>query len=933
MDITKKFGSKEKSLKKLIYSGILLPKLINYFGLSSELSTNHKSPFELNLLSSEIANLRLGIPSLIPFDIFIENLDEKLLFLYLYYFYDLSLKIPKDTQEIFKKEEDKDLSKPIFTQSKVENLIQNISDMFLSHVASLQNQMKLYNQELFDKLEEQAQIIQKQNQIIENLKKDSEIRFEEQKKELQDIKHSNELILNEISILKESPKSELDYEFNRKTSLSIEEPFFYDDIPTNFQELLLNQKGIQFYLKKYPDDDKYINSYQNLTKLKDLMSKCLTNDNYLIKMEKIYNIIESMADKSYIYLIDDERYRSKDPKTFSDVHDKLYQFLSQKYEKLKTDTMWNEIHKLQNTSKSESKLRSLSFWKGGDQSPKRKSTQQGFEELGPFEKIFSKVTTLELFKKYSESEKFKEELLAMIEIKSFQDFSFELLKDKKLSDLYEKVYQNYKLMNSRCSSIFTGDLNLLVKIEFDLYNHLQNNFQLFQKSLFWEEFIKTQREPLKLNKKGSTPNLFPIKKKYSSGNLQLEIETKRKTSSGLNEEERRKIRSITNSEAEEVRKRMSINLESPRFKKGSPKIEVLEEYTKRNQNQTKKQLIVEEEKPVIIEENPKKKEMTKEGYLFEMARAGKMNEFIEGCIEMNDWKCLLDKDNRTFLHHAIMSRKIELVEYLIQKGLNIDAEDKEYKTPLHYACLTGNREIVYQLLGNKCKVNVKDANGLSPLMICLKKHHFELADDLILFNANINFKRDNGYTVLHDAVTNEDLESVKWIINQKVKFNYNQKDSNDQTAFYKSLDTNNPQVFLELLNVPNIDLSMKDERNFIHLIIQKQKIEFLKIFIGKEDLKKYQKYFTQSYQGKYPIHLAVETKNFKLVATLATILKSLQIKLNVLNSNHQTPLDLIIMIAEQSLGIFLNTLSSDEQKKMMENIVKIRKFLENNLND
>lgn len=972
-NVLEEYGIFDTNLLNLFHSGVLLAYLLNYFDQSlidvEQFQKSSQSSLEGNILVTNLAKEKFGIPILIdPKDVK-DCTCQKSVFLYLYYFFECfkSMNGKQDNSPEMKVEgtnEKKENENSVDIDTSGDNLLkmmQKMSNIFLTEIKSLKTEMKRQNDELLTKIAEQTDIIQSQTALIENLQNNYEIKLREQNKEIQEVKEQNETILQEVINIREgSIKNELsEVDSVRKLSLSIDNDSFTslpdDSVPSTFIELLTNQKGVQFYLRKFPDDERYINSYQNIIKLKDQISKYLSNDNYLIQMEKIYYILENMNDKSYIDLIDHERYRSKDPKTFKEVYEKLDVFLAQKYEKLKNDTMWNEIHKI-HTKPNESRLRTLSFWKGSDQSPSKKKNQP--EELVPYEKVFLKSSSLDIFKKYAEHEKCMEELEAMIEIKSYNDLSSDLLKDKKLNELYEKIYNTYKLMNPHCSPVLVPDLMNLDKIESDLFNYLQDNFQVFQRSLFWDEFLRQSKEN-KLAKKNSG-GLLPLRKKSSGSNFSFDVEQRRKGSGVYEEEKRRSVmmdderrksmrdedrkRLSSAFETEELRKKNSSG-DSPLTRLRSPRFELLDEIVKKRSSAPPKNNVHPEDSPsiqitpmtpTVIEvesPSPKKKEMSKEALLFETARAGKLSEFQDLCKKTNDWKSLLDKEGRTFLHTVVISKNVDFVEYLIKLGFNIDAEDKEYKTPLFYAILSGSREVVLYLLGNKCKVNIKDVNGMCPLMICLRKHYFEIADDLLLFNANINFKRDNGYTVLHDAVSSEDLESIQWILKQKIKFNYNQKDSSDQTAFVKSLDCNNPLIFLELINVQAIDLSSKDERNFIHLLIQKQKVDFLKVFIGKEDLKRFLKYFQQSYQGKFPIHMAVETKNFKLVATLATILKSLNIKLNVINATHQTPLDLIIDIAEKSVGSFLSKTSSDEQKKTMENVVKIRKFLENNLND
>jgi ankyrin repeat protein len=226
-----------------------------------------------------------------------------------------------------------------------------------------------------------------------------------------------------------------------------------------------------------------------------------------------------------------------------------------------------------------------------------------------------------------------------------------------------------------------------------------------------------------------------------------------------------------------------------------------------------------------------------------------------------------------------------------------------------------------------------------PLLVCLKKHSFEIAEDLLLFNANINFKRDNGSSLLHEAVLSDDLEMLRWILGQKnikTKLNVNVKDSNEKTPLIRSIESEHPTLFVELLSYNGIDIYCRDEsnRNIIHMIVWKSKVEHLKIFIAKAvtEGKVYQKLFSEVWGPKaIPVlHMAVDTKNFKVVATLVTIMMKLGCDLKQANGEGQTALDRINQMASNYVGEFI-TSKQPQEKKDLEDIVKIRQFLENNM--
>lgn len=72
-----------------------------------------------------------------------------------------------------------------------------------------------------------------------------------------------------------------------------------------------------------------------------------------------------------------------------------------------------------------------------------------------------------------------------------------------------------------------------------------------------------------------------------------------------------------------------------------------------------------------------------------------------------------DRDGRTLLHRAAQWRRVALVEYLIECGIEINAKDKGAATALH---LTGSPDIVRALLRVGAEVDVLDQDGCTPLL-------------------------------------------------------------------------------------------------------------------------------------------------------------------------------------------------------------------------
>lgn len=104
-------------------------------------------------------------------------------------------------------------------------------------------------------------------------------------------------------------------------------------------------------------------------------------------------------------------------------------------------------------------------------------------------------------------------------------------------------------------------------------------------------------------------------------------------------------------------------------------------------------------------------------------------------------KCL---DSRDIFHKAIIYGNYHVVEYLVQRGIDVHSD---HDTAIYLAVDTGMQDIVELLVEHGADINCMEAYGISPLMRSAESSN-HITDYLIEKGANVNACDENGVTPL-----------------------------------------------------------------------------------------------------------------------------------------------------------------------------------------
>ncbi|KAJ5078748.1 cyclin-dependent kinase inhibitor 2c-related [Anaeramoeba ignava] len=92
---------------------------------------------------------------------------------------------------------------------------------------------------------------------------------------------------------------------------------------------------------------------------------------------------------------------------------------------------------------------------------------------------------------------------------------------------------------------------------------------------------------------------------------------------------------------------------------------------------------------------------------------------------------------------------LEVIQYLISKGININYKTNRHKTLLHYACKNNSLEVIKYLISKGININAKTKRNETILHYACKNNSLEVIEYLISKGIDINAKTIWNETILH----------------------------------------------------------------------------------------------------------------------------------------------------------------------------------------
>ncbi|BFZ20659.1 hypothetical protein BsWGS_23698 [Bradybaena similaris] len=123
-----------------------------------------------------------------------------------------------------------------------------------------------------------------------------------------------------------------------------------------------------------------------------------------------------------------------------------------------------------------------------------------------------------------------------------------------------------------------------------------------------------------------------------------------------------------------------------------------------------------------------------------------------------------NKGGDTALHKAVLAEKPDMVEYLCQRGAQLNTPNTIGKYPIHIACEKGFLRCVSILIQYGASLEVTDNRSQTPLSSAIVENQTSVAKLLVEEGANLHSADKYGYTPLHTACMKGNVELIDYLV-------------------------------------------------------------------------------------------------------------------------------------------------------------------------
>jgi len=193
-------------------------------------------------------------------------------------------------------------------------------------------------------------------------------------------------------------------------------------------------------------------------------------------------------------------------------------------------------------------------------------------------------------------------------------------------------------------------------------------------------------------------------------------------------------------------------------------------------------------------------------------------------------------DGLTPLHWAALKNKLDLVKYLVGRGVPVNVGSKEEgHTPLMWACIEGNIAVVHYLIRNGGDPEMADVRGYNSLHHAVQYDKQIICHYLIEYGVPVDSRDKEGHTALMWAAYMDFDSCIRYLLQHSADISA--RDSSGFTALHWAAMKGKPAAIRVLLNNPNIDINIMDNKEQKASQVAESK-GFHKLSLDLQDLEK-----------------------------------------------------------------------------------------------
>jgi len=294
------------------------------------------------------------------------------------------------------------------------------------------------------------------------------------------------------------------------------------------------------------------------------------------------------------------------------------------------------------------------------------------------------------------------------------------------------------------------------------------------------------------------------------------------------------------------------------------------------------------------------------------------------------------ENGKTVLMYVAKTEHLEIFKYLLSLGLSVEHKDDDGKTVLMYATEKGFLPIIKKIINNGADINIgtggyikiKDKTysiGKTALMYSIASHNQEVIEYLLDNNADI-FATKNGVIETEDgkietvgkniimyAVEHGDLELVKFLVNKGALLLNIKDEFQNNPLIYAVIKKDLKMIKYLIAKGISINIMNRDNLNPLIYAIKINDLTIVKLLIMEGAILDGELYSTEKGEITSPIHYAIKEGNDEIIKYLL----SRAININEQDSDGKTPL--MYAIEKQNIKLIKQFISSKVDIEISDN--------------